>query len=266
MLDLYERASELVKANVAFAMATIIESKGSTPRHSGKMIILSDGQTIGTIGGGLAEKTVIDRAVEAIRSGVSETVELILNSEAKDGLPMHCGGDMKVFVEVNETRPTLVLAGGGHVNHSLYHFALELGYEVVIVEDRDEFGHPLRFPNAREIFVHEDMGEAMRKVAVHPNMYIVIATKDSDEKALREVVHSDAAYIGVIGSRRKVTIILDHLRQEGVSEALLERVHAPVGLDLGAETPSEIAISVLAEILKVKNGTTGVSMKELRPK
>jgi len=266
MLDLYERASELVKANVPFAMATIIESKGSTPRHSGKMIVLEEGGIIGTIGGGLAEKTVIDRALEAIKSGKSEMVEMVLNSDAPDGLPMHCGGGLKVFVEVHVTRPSLVLAGGGHVNMSLYKFALELGYDVVIVEDRASFGNPVRFPEAREIHVHEDMAEAMKLARVDSNTYIIIATKDSDEKALREVIRSDAAYIGVIGSRRKVSIILDHLRQENVDEALLERVHAPIGLDIGAETPPEIAISILAEVLMVMKQASGKSMKELRPK
>ena len=266
MLDLYERASKLVKANVPFAMATIIESKGSTPRHSGKMIVLKDGSILGTIGGGLAEKTVIDRALEAIRSGKSEIVEMILNSDVADGLPMHCGGGMKVFVEVHLTRPTLVLAGGGHVNMSLYKFAIELGYDVVIVEDRETFGSSIRFPEAREIHIHEDMGEAMKLARVDANTYIVIATKDSDEKALRSVIRSEAAYIGVIGSRRKIGIILDHLRQEGVEPAVLERIHAPVGLDIGAETPPEIAISILAEVLKVMKAGTGISMKELRVK
>lgn len=266
MLDLYERASELVKANVPFAMATIVESKGSTPRHSGKMIVLEDGEIIGTIGGGLAEKTVIDRAVEAIKQGKSEMVEMILNSDAADGLPMHCGGGMKVFVEVHATRPTLVLAGGGHVNMSLYNYALELGYDVIIVEDREAFGNPVRFPGAREIHVHEDMEKAMGMVRVHSNMYIVIATKDSDEKALRAVIRSDAAYIGVIGSRRKVGIILGHMKEEGVDAAFIERIHAPIGLDIGAETPPEIAISILAEVLKVMKRASGRSMKELRVK
>lgn len=266
MLDLYERASELVKANVPFAMATIIESKGSTPRHSGKMIVLENGGIIGTIGGGLAEKTVIDRALEAIKSGKSEMVEMILNSDVEDGLPMHCGGGLKVFVEVHVTRPSLILAGGGHVNMSLYKFALELGYDVIIVEDRETFGNQVRFPEAREIHVHEDMAEAVKLARIDSNTYVIIATKDSDEKALREVVNSNAAYIGVIGSRRKVAIILDHLRQEGVEEALLERVHAPIGLDIGAETPPEIAVSILAEILKVMKEASGRSMKELRVK
>ncbi|SCZ80982.1 XdhC family protein [Acidaminobacter hydrogenoformans] len=264
MLNLYERASELVKANVPFALATIVESKGSTPRHSGKMIVLEEGEIIGTIGGGLAEKTVIDRAVEAIKLGKSEMVEMILNSDAEDGLPMHCGGGLKVFVEVHVTRPTLVLAGGGHVNMSLYKFALALGYDVIIVEDREAFGNPVRFPEAREIHVHEDMEKAMGLVHVHPDMYIVIATKDSDEKALRAVVNSDAAYIGLIGSRRKVGIILEHLKEEGVDASVLERVHAPIGLDIGAETPPEIAVSILAEVLKVMKEATGRSMKELR--
>ncbi|MDO9592212.1 MAG: XdhC family protein [Erysipelotrichaceae bacterium] len=264
MLDLYKSASDLMKANKPFALATIIESKGSTPRHSGKMIVLPDGSIIGTVGGGLAEKTVIDRALAAIKAGRSELVEMKLNSEVENGLAMHCGGALKVFVEVHMTRPCLVLAGGGHVNQSLYYFALELGYDVMIVEDREAFGNTQRYPEAKAIFVHEDMLEAMKQVEIEPNMYVVIATKDSDEKALRAVIDSDAAYIGLIGSRRKVGIVLDHLRADGIDEALIEKVHSPIGLDIGAETPAEIAISILAEILKLISAASGRSLKELR--
>jgi xanthine dehydrogenase accessory factor len=264
MLDLFERASELMKSNVPFALATIIESKGSTPRHSGKMIVLSNGDIIGTIGGGLAEKTVIDRAVEALRKGKSELVEMTLNSDIEGGLAMHCGGGLKVFVEVHGARPCLVLAGGGHVNLSLYKIARMLGYDVIIVEDRETFGNWERFPEAREIYVHEDMYLALKSLPIDSNMHIVIATKDSDEKALRAVVESSAAYIGVIGSRRKVRIILEHLKADGFDEALIDRVYSPVGLDIGAETPPEIAISILAEIMKNIAGSTGRSMRELR--
>lgn len=263
MVDIFKAASDLMKGNEPFAMATIIESKGSTPRHSGKMIVCLDGRIFGTIGGGLSEKTVIDRALEAIKSGQSALVEMVLNSDAVDGLPMHCGGALKVFIEVYATRPCLVLAGGGHVNYSLYKFALELGYDVIVVEDREAFGNMKRFPEAKAVYVHENMYEAMKQVKIEPNMYVVIATKDSDEKALRAVIQSDAAYIGLIGSRRKVSIIMDHLRQDGFETSLIEKVYAPIGLEIGAETPPEIAVSVLAEILKAISGTTGKSMKEL---
>lgn len=262
-MNLYREAGRLIEANTAFALATIIESKGSTPRHSGKMIVLEDGSIIGTVGGGIAERFVIDEAILAIKEDCSKIVEYKLNSELKDGIPMSCGGNLKVFIEVNERKPKIVLIGGGHVNYAMSKFIDLLDYELVVVDDREEFCNKDRYPSASNLYVDEDIEKAVAKVDIDSNTYIVIATKDGDKKSLKEVVYSNAKYIGVIGSKRKVTLLMRDLKEDGIDEEKLDFVHSPIGLDIGTETPEEIAISILAEILKARSGGSGKSFKEL---
>ncbi|MEW5813783.1 MAG: XdhC/CoxI family protein [Spirochaetota bacterium] len=265
-MNLYKEAARLSAENVPFSIAIIIESKGSTPRHTGKMIVLEDRRIIGTIGGGFAEKFVIDEAVKAIKEDKSRIVEYKLNSDIKDGIPMLCGGNLKVFIEVNKRRPRLVLLGGGHVNYALSKFAALLDYELIVVEDREEFGNKERFPTAKELYVNADITAAVEKVIIDNNTYIIIATKDADEKSLRKVIDSEAAYIGVIGSRRKAKIIMKHLEDDKFDTGRFERLHLPIGLDIGSETPEEIAVSILAEIMKVKSEATGKSFTDLMQK
>lgn len=263
-MNIYSEAGKLSDKNKAFALATIIESKGSTPRHSGKMIVLEDGSIIGTIGGGLAERYVIDEAVEAISDDSSRLVEYKLNSDADGGIQMSCGGNLKVFIEVNQRKPRLVLIGGGHVNYALSKLVEFLDYELVVVEDREEFCNMERYPFASELHVDEVVDKALSNVKIDSNSYVIIATKDYDEKSLRAVIDSDARYIGVIGSKRKVTLLMKNMLESGYSKERLEFVHSPIGLDIGTETPEEIAISIVAEILKARSGKTGNSLKEMK--
>ncbi|MGB3366141.1 MAG: XdhC family protein [Acidaminobacteraceae bacterium] len=262
-MNLYREAGKLTQENKAYALATIIESKGSTPRHSGKMIILEDGSIVGTVGGGIAERFVIDAAILAIKEDSSKIVEYKLNSELKDGIPMSCGGNLKVFIEVNERKPKIVLIGGGHVNYAMSKFVDLLDYELVVVDDREEFCNKDRYPSASKLYVNEDIAVAVAQVEIDSNTYIAIATKDGDKSSLYEVISSEAKYIGVIGSKRKVTLLMKDLKEEGIDEERLKFVHSPIGLDIGTETPEEIAISILAEILKVRSGGTGKSFKDL---
>lgn len=261
-MNLYQEAARLSDQNRRFAWTAIVSSKGSTPRNKAHMIVLEDGSIIGTIGGGLAEKTVIDEAVEAIREGCSRSVNLTLNSDAKGGLPMHCGGDMTVFIDVNGISPKLLLIGGGHVNQAVYRLGRFLGYECLVVDERPEFASRERFPEAAGLFTAPSLAEAIEGAPIDENTAVVIATKDADEVALRAVFHREAGYVGVIGSRRKVTIIRGHLLEDGYSKESIDRVYAPIGLDLGSETPEEIAVSILAEVLKARTGKTGISLSE----
>lgn len=263
-MNIYKEAGKLIDCNKAFAIATIIESKGSTPRHSGKMIVLEDGNIIGTIGGGLAERYVIDESIKAISDDSSRLVEYKLNSEADGGIQMSCGGNLKVFIEVNQRKPRLILIGGGHVNYAISKLVEFLDYELVIVEDREEFCNEERYPFASELYLDQEVDNALSRLKVDSNSYIVIATKDYDEKSLRAVIDTDAKYIGVIGSKRKVTLLMKNMLESGYSKEKLDFVHSPIGLDIGTETPEEIAISIVAEILKARSGKTGVSLKELK--
>lgn len=261
-MNLYQEAARLTDQNRRFAWTVITNAKGSTPRNQAHMLVLEDGSIIGTIGGGIAERTVIDEAVEAIRTGSSRTVQLRLNSDAKGGLAMSCGGDLTVFIDVSAARPKLLLIGGGHVNLAVYKLGTFLGYECHIADERPEFASAERYPEAAGLYTASVLADAVAQAPVDSETAVVIATKDADEIALRAVFDRGAAYIGVIGSRRKVTIIRNHLLADDYPRDRVDRVFAPIGLDIGSETPEEIAVSILAEIMKVRAGKSGRSFAE----
>lgn len=261
-MNLFYEAGQLQEWGSAFAVATIIEAKGSTPRNTAKMIVQRDGSIMGTIGGGLAEAYIIDEAVKAIGESRSRVVHYRLDSAASDGISMQCGGEITVFIEVVPPIPRIIMIGAGHVGLAVANLVDALGYRLVVIDDREEFANQDRYPMATEIYWNPDIAKAIEPLRVDANSYIIIATKDVDEQALRNVVKMDAAYIGMIGSRRKVALLQEKLREEGIPGDRLKAVHAPVGLDIGAETPVEIAVSIMAEIIKVRNGKTGMSLRD----
>jgi xanthine dehydrogenase accessory factor len=249
-MKIMNKVAELNRENRSFVLATIIESKGSTPRHIGKMIVYSDGQIEGTVGGGPVELQVIKDSIKALGLGQSRIGDYILNPLAKGGLNMHCGGSLKVFIEVFNSKPELILVGGGHVAHGLATMADLLGYPYKVVDDRPDYCTENRFPNAKGLCVHEDLRSAIRMAQIDSQSYVAIFTKDADDIALEEVLKSSAAYVGMIGSRKKIKRIFDKLLGLGVDEDMLNSVHTPIGLDIGAETPEEIAVSIMGEIIK----------------
>ncbi|MCT4633191.1 MAG: XdhC family protein [Firmicutes bacterium] len=262
-MSIFKKAAQLEEQNIDFAMVSIIRAEGSTPRNVGKMIVLPDGSIFGTIGGGLAERYAIDEALEAMKEKKSRVAYYKLNSDAKDGIKMNCGGNMDVYIEVHTPRPKIFLVGGGHVNYAVAKFANQMGYEVKVVDDREEFANPERFPFATEVYADPDYDKCIGEVKVDEFTCVVIATKDSDEKALRAVIDSNAKYIGVIGSKRKITIVKQNLLKDGYTEERLNQLYMPIGLDIGSETPEEIAISIIGEIMKDLSFTTGKSLKEM---
>jgi xanthine dehydrogenase accessory factor len=254
-MDLFSKAAELNARNIPFAMATIVSATGSTPRGKAKMLVLSDGTTFGTVGGGLVEAKVIEEALKALDFDRSTLLEYSLDHGPGPGsLDMECGGAMKVLVEVFGARPRILIAGGGHVGLELARLAKSIGYRVAVVDDRPDFVTSERFPMAAELYVDPDMDAALASAPVDGNTCIVIATHAGDERALRHFVASDFRYLGFLGSRRKVRVLINKLRAEGVPQNHLDRIHAPIGLDLGAETPEEIAVSIIAEIMAVVAG------------
>ncbi|MBS4211681.1 MULTISPECIES: XdhC family protein [Neobacillus] len=260
---LMEKVAKLNRQNETFALAMIIESKGSTPRHVGKMIVYRDGSIEGTVGGGLAEHYIIEESVKALEKGQSKIVEYKLNRHAKDGIQMSCGGTLRVFIEVYQSRPELILAGAGHLAHALSKLAdfLEIPYSVV--DDRVGYATKERFPNATNIFVNEDIGEALREANPNEKSYVVIVTKDGDDIVLKTALQYPIAYVGMVASKRKTITILQKLKSEGMSEELLERVSSPIGLDISSETTQEIAISIIGEIIKVSKETKPIKVKQL---
>ncbi len=264
-MDLYAEALALRQANRPFAICTIVESKGSTPRHSAKMLVRQDGSTALTIGGGPVEEAVIAEAMAAIDAGADRLVKYDLDAGAPGGTPMYCGGALSVFIEVSVAKPRLVLVGAGHVGKAVARLAAGLGWRVAVVDDRDERETAETIREAAEIYVRADIAEAVRAAPIDAETYVAIFTKNADEAALRAVLERDAAYVGMIGSKRKVAIVRDHLATAGADPERLAAVRAPIGLDLGAETPAEIAVSVMAEIMAVRAGTSGRPLSERIP-
>lgn len=255
-MEIFRKATELAEQNISFAIATIIESSGSTPRGKAKMLVMRDGATLGTVGGGVVEARVIEEARKAIDFDRSVVLDYSLDSSTGSGgtvesLPMVCGGAMKVFVEVFGGKPRLVIVGGGHVGLHIARAAAAIGYRIAIVDHRPAYATAEHLPMARELYVDEDMGAALEAAPVDAATIVVIATSAhaSDEQAVRYYIGKNCRYLGVLGSRRKVRILVERLRADGVPEEQLARLKAPIGLDLGAETPEEIAVSVVAEIM-----------------
>lgn len=253
---LMEKVAKLVGQNETFALAMIIESKGSTPRHVGKMIVYPDGAIEGTVGGGYAELYVIKESVKAIEKGRSTIVECKLNMDAKGGLPMLCGGVIRVFIEVYTKKPELVFVGAGHVGYALSKLADILEYPYSIIDDRIDYCTKERFPNAKHLFVDEEIEQAIMKANLNENSHVAIFSKDCDFVALRTVLKYPCAYIGMIGSKRKVILIFEKLKERGVPPEQLEQVHSPIGIEIGAETSEEIAISIMAEIIRESRAKT----------
>jgi len=260
---LMEKVAMLNRQNETFALAMIIESRGSTPRHVGKMIVYRDGAIEGTVGGGLAEHYIIQESVKALEKGKSQIVEYKLNRHAKDGIQMSCGGTLRVFIEVYTSRPEFVIAGAGHLGYALSKLADFLEYPYCIVDDRVGYCTKERFPNATNLFVNEDIGKALLAANLNEKSYVVIVTKDRDEIVLKTALQFSIAYVGMVASKRKVITIFEKLKSEGVTQEQLEQVHSPIGLEIGSETTEEIAMSIIGEIIKVSKEIKPIKIKQL---
>ena len=262
-MNIFQEAANLKNKNQPFAMATITEAKGSTPRHEAKMIVRPDGKIIGTIGGGLSEAYIIKEALKVIKNKQSCSATYVLNRTAKKGLDMDCGGKLSVFIEYIACEAKLVIVGGGHVSLAIAKMAEMMGLFIIIVETREEFGNASRFPFAHEVIYHPEWEKALDQLTLTKDDYLVLVTGSWDELILKQVIKKPSAYIGMMGSRRKIATIMQHLKNERFTTQQLQKVHAPIGLDIGAETPEEIAISILSEIMKVKSETSGQSMNTI---
>jgi xanthine dehydrogenase accessory factor len=266
MHTIYEAVVEAVRRREAVALATIVQTRGSTPRQVGtKMLIRTDGTSMGTVGGGALEAAIIEAAQKALDEGKSRLVHHSLRADKNEGDLGVCGGDLDVFVDVIAPQLTLLLIGAGHVAVPLAGLAHLLGFRTVVFDDRAEYANRDRFPQDEEILV-EEFDTGLSALNITPNTWIVIATRshESDAAALQAVLGSPAAYIGMLGSRRKVSLILKALREAGAREEQLARVYTPVGLDLGAETPEEIALSIMAEMIMLRQGGKGQSLSAAR--
>jgi len=264
-------ANEVLRAasgGAPVAVATVIRApEGGTPPMGEKLLVRADGSRLGSLGGGAIEETVAADCHAALTRRPRMHVESLFY--APDGTRLHrleAGPDeLEVMIEVTERPATLVIVGGGHVGQSIATIAAQVGFSVVVLDDREAFASRDRFPTADQV-ICGDFVEELRRFAIDGNTYIVLVSRGhkQDETALREVVTSEAAYVGMIGSRRRVGTVLSHLAREGYAQEALARVHTPIGLDIGAETPEEIAVSIVAEIISVRRGGSGQKMSEYR--
>ncbi|MFH0813040.1 MAG: XdhC/CoxI family protein [Pseudomonadota bacterium] len=252
MDDIYEEILRLKSKGECAALATVISTSGSTPREQGaKMLVRQDGSILGTVGGSILEGQVREEAIRVIREGKPKVLHFDLTGKSEDG--MICGGNVDVYIEPIIPKATLYLFGGGHISFTLSRLAKLLDYQVVIIDDRKEYANPARFPEADKT-IADDYPNTFSQVSVDKFSYIVIVTRGHahDQTVLEWAITTDAQYIGMIGSRKKIKTIYEHLMTQGVNEDTLKRVHAPIGLDINAETPEEIAVSIIAEIINVR--------------
>lgn len=270
--NIFAHAAQLWSAGVNFAITSIVQASGSTPRTSARMLVEENGTCVGTIGGGLLESKVVNDALTCIKQGTSAVKTYVLTScsatqEVSSNpvrLDMQCGGTVDVAIDVVAGRRQMVIIGAGHVGLALAKIADITGFSVVIVDERPSLANRERFPMATAIYCDTDLVSAIHQVPELEGHIVIIATHSDDERALRSMVLRKWAYLGMLGSQRKVKLLLEKLAGEGMSAEVLEKVHAPIGLDIGAETPEEIAISIIAEIMKDIRGTTGQNLSQMK--
>jgi xanthine dehydrogenase accessory factor len=253
-VDIYEEIVKLRQEGRRGAVATIVNVRGSIPSfETAKMLVRDDGSIAGTIGGGCVEAEVWQAARAVMESEKPRSLTFNLNQNPKYDTGLVCGGTLDIFIEPILPPALLYIFGAGHVSANLYSVARAAGFEVSVVDDREAYANRDRFPEAKEV-IAEDFERAMALITPNESSYIVIVTRGhrDDMRVLRWAVQTQARYIGMIGSKRKTISIFRELTNEGLSAKLFERVHAPVGLDIGAITPEEIAVAITAELIAVR--------------
>ncbi|QQS16990.1 MAG: EF2563 family selenium-dependent molybdenum hydroxylase system protein [Neisseriales bacterium] len=260
MNHFFAQIAQLEALRIPFALAVIVETKGSTPRHQAQMIVKTDGTIIGTIGGGMLERFVIKEALEAIRLGEPRLISGNLSHHGTEALHMDCGGSAKVLINVFGQSAQLVLVGGGHVNRAIAYLAHRLGFSITVLDTYAPNLAEHLFPEGTQCILGKKLKAAIDEVNFNPATYVIIATNHEDRVALATLANQSIRYLGIMASHHKSQILLNMLLQNGVPETVVHHIHSPVGLDIGAETPEEIAISVMAEILSVKNQTSALPL------
>lgn len=250
MQEYFNKILDSISKSNACASATVVAVVGSSPRKVGaRMVVFSDGSTWGTIGGGALEKVVIDDARDALRHHRSILKEYPLDK--RSGMQV-CGGSVSIFIETLEPQKTLVIFGGGHIGLALSVVAKLLHFNVVIVDNRKAFANKERFPHADKVLCC-DYAKAFKTIAADHRTFIVIVTHGHafDAVCLEGALKAEPAYIGMIGSEQKIKHVFNALLKKGFMRSQLRKVHTPVGLEIGAETPEEIAVSIAAQLVQV---------------
>jgi len=262
MEEFYAAIAEALRARESIALATVVRAEGSTPRNAGaQMVVWDTGRTLGTVGGGTLEAYVIRDSLAALKGGEPVLKEYSLEGGQPEALGV-CGGRALVFIQPLLPPETVLIFGAGHVAQHLARAAAAAGLGVLVVDDRPEFLTAERFPGVRTQLISFSDVRASLRLDQRTHAVIVTRSHAHDEEVLEQLIDQPLAYLGVMGSRTKVRLMFQRLREAGYSEDLLARVHAPIGLDIGAETPAEIAVSIVAEILQHRHGATGLPLSQ----
>lgn len=262
MIDIYTEIASLSKKGISFAICTIVETEGSVPRHAGtKMLVYADGTHTGTVGGGEIEDKVSKEAIKAMQTGLPTMGEYSLMPDKDDPSSGLCGGKVKIYIEPVIPAEKLVIFGAGHVGKAVAALAKLLNLRVIVCDDRDGMCNKEVFPNGDEFFEVE-MAKLPDLVNIDVRTYLIVVTRgaDVDIEGLPALLKTQAKYIGVMGSKRRWEATERGLFEKGVDPEALSRIKRPIGLDIKGETPEEIAVSILAEIIQVKH--ENVSKKE----
>ena len=253
-MDVFEELVRLRKLGQKCALATIVEVGGSIPSfQSAKLLVREDGSMVGTVGGGCVEAQVFTAAREAMETGRPKLLNFNLGQDAAYESGLICGGQVDIFVEPILPQPRALIFGAGHISKSLSKVASLAGFATCVIDDRESYANRERFPEADEVLAGE-YEEVFPRLAVNEGSYLIIVTRGhrDDLRVLRQAATTPARYVAMIGSKRKVISVVKELEKEGVPREALERIHAPMGLEIGAVTPEEIAVSVVAEMIAVR--------------
>lgn len=261
-MKIFAEAAKLEQQNSPFALAQIVDCRGSTPRHCAQMLVRNDGSVMGTIGGGMMERRVIEEALLALAERKPRLFHGRMARNGEDAVGSDCGGAMTVYIDIHGYSPRLVLVGAGHVNQAIAKAAAALDFNIHVADVYAENLNPDNFPPATRLLHAASFTEALEQLQIEPEDYVVIATNSQDKEALDCLIQRPVKYLGLLASRRKTQTFLQQLRTHCVPEAKLARLHAPIGFNIGAETPQEIAISILAEIVQHRHQAPGGPMKE----
>ena len=261
-MEMLREIMRLLGSGKEVALCTIVEKVGSGPRNVGaKMVVSENGKTAGTIGGGKLETALIDEALKALREGKPRKAVFSLYKEGKEGMietGLICGGELTIFIDIIEPKRRLIIIGAGHVAWPLAKLADVVGFSLTMMDDNEELANKERYPMAEKIITGNFI-EMLDKVEVGPSdsVVVVYGEPEHDCMALEKIIKKRPAYVGLLGSRAKVATLVKRLKAAGVSNEDLKVLHAPIGLDIGAQTPEEIGISILAEIIRERRKSLG---------
>lgn len=258
-MDVFEELVRLRKLGQKCALATIVQVRGSIPSYeSAKLLVREDGSMLGTIGGGCVEAEVWNAARDVMAEEKPRKLSFNLGQDAAYDNGLICGGQLDVFVEPVVPQPRVFIFGAGHISKSLSKVASLAGFATVVIDNRETFANRERFPEADEIFA-EEYEEVFPKLSINSSSYLIIVTRGhrDDMRVLRWAITTDAKYIAMIGSRRKVYAVIKEFEKEGIPRERFQRIFAPMGFEIGAITPEEIAVSVVAEMIAVRRAPEG---------